>query len=287
MRNADTRTVESFGAEWTTFDQTGASPVDLDRMFEEFFLVFPWGEISTEAEGFDVGCGSGRWAARVAPRVGKLHCVDASSAALDSARRALDGQDNCVFHEASVDCMPIPDASMDFGYALGVLHHVPEPLEAIRSCVEKLRPGAPLLVYMYYALDNRPPWFRLLWKATDLARRAVCRMPHTMKVVVTSAIAVTVYWPFARLARAAEDRGRSVESFPLAYYRRRGLYTMRTDALDRFGTPLERRFTSAEVVGSLQAAGLEDVELSPEPPFWCAVGRRAARSGDAVSRESR
>ena len=33
-----------------------------------------------KAEGFDMGCGTGRWAKFVAPKVGKLHCIDPSNA---------------------------------------------------------------------------------------------------------------------------------------------------------------------------------------------------------------
>lgn len=40
-------------------------------------------------------------------------------------------------------------------YFLGVLHHVPDTQAAIRSCVGLLKPGAPLLLYFYYAFDNR------------------------------------------------------------------------------------------------------------------------------------
>jgi hypothetical protein len=52
---------------------------------------------------------------------------------------------------------------------------------------------------------------------------------------------------------------------------------MRTDALDRFGTPLEQRFTRAQITKMMTAAGLENIRFSDGFPFWCAVGfkRRA------------
>jgi hypothetical protein len=49
---------------------------------------------------------------------------------------------------------------MDFGYSLGVLHHVADTEGALRAAVRTLKPGAPLLVYLYYAFDNRPRWSR-------------------------------------------------------------------------------------------------------------------------------
>jgi len=61
---------------------------------------------------------------------------------------------------------------------------------------------------------------------------------------------------------------------PLAYYRHRSFYTMRTAALDRFGTRLEQRFTRLEIEKMMREAGLTDITFSEEPPFWCAVGFR-------------
>jgi len=68
---------------------------------------------------------------------------------------------NIVFNQTTVDAPGIPAGSQDFGYSLGVLHHVPDTAAAIRSCVTLLKPGAPLLLYLYYAFDNRPVWFGL------------------------------------------------------------------------------------------------------------------------------
>lgn len=49
---------------------------------------------------------------------------------------------------------------------------------------------------------------------------------------------------------------------------------MRTDALDRFGTRLERRFTKIEMKELMERAGLENIKFS-ETSFWTAVGYKA------------
>jgi SAM-dependent methyltransferase len=276
MSNIDQATVDGFGAEWTTFDQTGLPPEELDRLFEQYFRIFPWNDLPQDPVGFDLGCGSGRWAARVAPRVGRLDCIDASPAALAVARRNLADYENCVLHHASVDDLPLEDGSMDFGYALGVLHHIPDTQAGIASCVEKLRPGAPLLLYLYYAFDDRPRWFRALWRLSDVVRRAVSKFPSRVKTWCAAFMAVGVYWPLARLAKLVERSGRNVDGLPLSFYRNSSVYTMRTDALDRFGTRLEQRFSAPEVVRMMASAGLEEIRVSDDAPYWCAVGRRAA-----------
>lgn len=273
-RNYDARTVAGFGREWSEFDQTALDEREQRELFAAYFSLFPWAALPPAAVGFDLGCGTGRWAKLVAPRVARLYCIDASGAALAVARRNLASFANCEFVEASVDALPLADGSQDFGYSLGVLHHVPDTAAGIAACARKLKPGAPLLLYLYYAFDNRPAWFRLLWRASDAGRRTISRLPFRLRRSLTDLIALTVYWPLARTARALEDAGRDVDAFPLAMYRRRSFYTMRTDALDRFGTALEQRFTAAEIRRMMEAAGLERIAFRDAMPYWCAVGYR-------------
>jgi hypothetical protein len=47
---------------------------------------------------------------------------------------------------------------------------------------------------------------------------------------------------------------------------------MRTDALDRFGTRLEQRFTKQEIQKMMESSGLENIKFSEDTPFWTAVG---------------
>jgi SAM-dependent methyltransferase len=277
LANADPRTVEGFGDEWERFDQSRLDSQEQLALFKKYFKVFPWSKLPAQAEGFDMGCGSGRWAQLVAPKVGRLHCIDPSSA-IEVAKRNLRLQVNCEFHAAGVADAVLPESSMDFGYSLGVLHHVPDTAEGIKACVRYLKPGAPFLLYLYYALDNRSVFYRGLWKASEAIRAAVSAMPHGLRYLVSQAIAGSVYWPLARFAKLTEALGLSAAqaaSLPLGFYRHLSFYTMRTDALDRFGTALEQRYTKLQILSMMQAAGLKDVVFSDESPYWCAVGYRA------------
>jgi SAM-dependent methyltransferase len=90
-RNTDKPTVEGFGREWTTFTQSAEAFTDADRraMFDGYFAIFPWDRLPLNSTGADIGCGSGRWAMLVAPRVGHLHAVDPAADALAVARAAF------------------------------------------------------------------------------------------------------------------------------------------------------------------------------------------------------
>lgn len=270
--NIDDQVVSGFGDEWARFDQSSVSDDELRRMFENYFGVFPWDGLPPDAVGFDLGCGSGRWAKLVAPRVGRLHLIEPSRA-LEVARSNLAGFENCVFHSADVDTIPLEDDSCDFGYSLGVLHHVPETAQGLRSCVTKLKHGAPFLLYLYYSFDNRPVWFRALWKISDFLRRVISRLPHFLRYTFSQFLAAAVYYPLARTSLLLEKAGVKVDGLPLSQYRSNSFYTMRTDALDRFGTRLEKRFSKKEIRAMMKNAGLGDISFS-DTSFWTAVGYR-------------
>ena len=96
LKNLDVKTVNSFGDEWARFDQSALSEEEANKIFDEYFAVFPWDRLPADATGFDMGCGSGRWARLMVSRVGHLHCMDPSSA-LEIAKVALSSAKNASF----------------------------------------------------------------------------------------------------------------------------------------------------------------------------------------------
>ena len=47
---------------------------------------------------------------------------------------------------------------------------------------------------------------------------------------------------------------------------------MQTDALDRFGTKIEKRFTRNEIIKMMQDAGLRKYYFCEKEPYWVALG---------------
>ena len=274
-KNVDRRVARGFGEEWSTYrqDETSLAREQREAIFENYFRIFPWDLLPPGGgTGADVGCGTGRWAMMVAPRVAHLHLVDASPDALAVARENLRGQMNVSFHANSVADIPLPAQSLDFAFSLGVLHHVPDTQAAIDAIAQKLKPGAPFLVYLYYAFDNRPAWYRALWMLSNGVRLVVSRLPHRLRRVITEIIAAVIYWPLARLAALLMRFGVARQALPLSWYADKSFYVMRTDAYDRFCTRLEKRFTRAQITQMLTQAGFESIRFSDSAPYWCAVG---------------
>ncbi len=274
MSNIDKNVVRDFGDEWEFFDHSKISRVKLEDSFNQYFREFPFDELTDRSVGFDMGCGTGRWAGFVADKVGVLNCIDPSEKAIRVAKRNLAEYSNVNFHIGSVDSKCLEHESQDFGYCLGVLHHIPDTLGGIKSCAELLKKGAPFLLYLYYSFDNKPAWFRVIWKITDLIRRLICILPRVVKILITTIVAICIYFPLARLSSVLEILGMDISNIPLSEYRQKSFYIMRTDALDRFGTKLEKRFTRRNIEMMLLDSGFSNIEFYDTPPYWTCVARK-------------
>ena len=98
--------------------------------------------------------------------------------------------------------------------------------------------------------------------------------PFKLKILITTLIALFIYWPLARLSYFFEKLGYDISNMPISSYKDVSFYTMKTDALDRFGTKLEKRFTKTEILEMMERSGLKNIKFRDNPPFWVAVGEK-------------
>ena len=94
----------------------------------------------------DLGCGTGILADALAPHVAQVHAVDASPAMLAAARTRLAPLSNVTVHDGALEALPLADATLDVAVLLLVLHHVADPVQALREVHRVLRPGGRLLI---------------------------------------------------------------------------------------------------------------------------------------------
>ena len=271
--NMDAKTVDSFGEEWSKF--AAFNPEEIQKIGDEYFDILPddaWGEGKS---ALDVGCGSGRWTLYIKDKFSEIEAVDPSSAVF-IAEKNTQAYSHIRVTKAGVDQLPFENNSFDFVFSLGVLHHIPDTAAAMAKAVEKLKNGGYFLVYLYYALDNRGFLYKLIFNTSTIFRRVISIMPSFIKRILCDIIAILVYLPFVGLANLLKMLSlKSWVKIPLSYYVGKSFFVIRNDALDRFGTPLEQRFTKQEIHDMMTSAGLSDIQFSSHSPYWHAVGKKA------------
>ncbi|TMI73073.1 MAG: class I SAM-dependent methyltransferase [Bacteroidetes bacterium] len=273
-KNIDNVTVKSFGEEWKAFHKFDED--ELQRIGDEYFDIVTPAMYGKDKIAADFGCGTGRWTKYFAPRVGAIAAIDPSDA-IFTAAGVLNTVDNAQLYKASIDNLPFPNNYFDFGFSLGVLHHIPDTARAMKACIDKIRPGGYFLVYLYYNFDNRGPLFKFIYKLSNLIRLVVSKLPGGIKRFFCNILAIVLYMPFVGLCRLLRMFGvpeKIRQKIPLQIYEKASFYIIRNDALDRFGTPLEQRFTKKEITGMMTEAGLSEINFSSNAPYWHATGKK-------------
>jgi ubiquinone/menaquinone biosynthesis C-methylase UbiE len=272
-KNIDEKVVDSFGEEWLKFNTF--SDEEILNAGNQYFDIIDSTIVNKDSYCIDFGCGTGRWSKYLSSKVGFIEGIDPSNAIL-AAHKLLNKQQNIRLSKASIDNIPFDDNTFDFGMSIGVLHHIPDTKKALRNCVEKIKIGGHMYIYIYYNLDNRGFIFKSIFKISNFIRLIISSLPKFFKKIVCDIIAFLVYIPFVYLGIFFKTIGlkKLAKKTPLNYYQDKSIYIIRNDALDRFGTRLEQRFTKNEIIVMMNDSGLSNIIISNNMPYWHAVGKR-------------
>ncbi len=268
----------TFGEEWRRF------PEILPEHREEFLQYFDRVDTGSLAgkRVCDLGCGIGRWSWFLKDACRELVLVDFSEA-IFVARRNLASAENVLYFLGDLKELPFRDDFADFLFCLGVLHHLPtDALEEVRALS---RCSPVLLVFLYYALDNRPAYWRGLLSLAAGARLVLSKVRNSgARSWITWLLTLSVYLPLVGLGYLLRPLGLS-RFVPLYdFYRGKSLLRIRQDVYDRFFTRIEQRFTKRRILSL--ADTFREVSVSDRPPYWHFLCRRERVATPPASRIS-
>ena len=271
------RTYESFGYEWTTFDQLNPEDEDFWRWY---FRDVPLDELH-DAVALDAGCGKGRYTTFTSDHVAHMVALDGSGAVV-AAAALLRAKANTVVVRSDLREVPFADGSFDFVSCLGVLHHLSDPEAGFRALARLLAPGGRLFVYLY----SRPARFNvraLALRAASAIRRVTTRVPHGLLRALCAPLGFLLYLTFVLPGRLGEAlRIPGMRSLPLHAYRQRPVRSLWLDTFDRLSAPIEHRYLLSDVEPWFERAGLR-IEAARDDAGLFILGRRAHESDTPVA----
>lgn len=240
-----------------------------EQEFKQYFDLIDINELR-DARVCDIGCGIGRWSYFLKDKCRELILVDFSEA-IFMARRNLKDASNVIFFMGEIKRLPFGKDFADFLFCLGVLHHL--PTNAIDE-VRELKKSAPtLLIYLYYALDNRPFYFRILLATATTLRKVVSKIRNPLFRTLFTWLAMCLfYFPLIWV-------GGILKPFKLSHYiplyetyERKSLHRIRQDVYDRFFTRIEQRFTKKQILELKDT--FSKVTISDHQPYWHFICQR-------------
>ena len=271
-QNLDQEVINSFGHEWAIFDYSERETDEaLNAQFLAYCSPIDLGQFdSSTSVAADFGAGSGRWTSRLLPYFSTVYALEPSNGAISVLKNKFANEPRVKIMQETVGANSIPAESLDLAISLGVLHHIPDTGLAIRDLASKIKSGGVFLCYLYYKLENKPLFYRGIFWASNSLRWAISRLPYALRRLLAQIIAGAIYLPLARTSKLLENRGKDVSNFPLHHYANMPFIMLQNDALDRFGTRLEQRFSKKDITVMLDNAGfdLSTLQFSDIEPFW-------------------
>jgi SAM-dependent methyltransferase len=120
---------------------------------EERYSTYPWLYEVAEfrkhrgEKVLEIGCGTGSDLLQFAKHGALASGVDLTTKHVELARRRIG--DLAVVYKADARRLPFDDASFDYVYSHGVLHHSDEPEQIVREMFRVLRTGGRFNVHVY------------------------------------------------------------------------------------------------------------------------------------------
>ena len=115
-----------------------------------FSGLIPFDELR-DKDVLEIGCGTGVHARLLAEAGANVTAVDLTPTAVELTRKRLElhglGAD---VREADAERLPFADASFDFVWSWGVIHHSESTERAVREIARVLRPGGTLALMVYH-----------------------------------------------------------------------------------------------------------------------------------------
>ena len=93
--------------------------------------------------------------------------------------------------------------------------------------------GGVFLCYLYYNLENKPTYYKLIFKGVNIVRRIISSLPQLVRRLSAAVVAAVVYWPLARLSKVLSKLGINTSNLPLHHYAHMPFMMLANDALDR------------------------------------------------------
>lgn len=262
-------TVDDFSEQWRAYVHTDGYYGSRELLEDVIGCFVPLRDLAgtTVAE---IGCGNGRFIPEFARHARRVIAVEPGDG-FENARAYGAGSPNAEFVRADVYDLPsLPP--LDYVFCIGVLHHLPDPGEALRRMRGLLRPGGRAVLWVYGKEGNR-----LYLAFVNPLRVVTSRLPHVALHGLSTVLAGCLR------AYIAACR---VLPLPMRTYMRNVLgkltfEALRTVVYDQLNPKIACYWTREEVRRLMADAGFADVRLHHRHGYsWTVVGTRSA---DATS----
>ena len=251
----------NYGYEWQVFSH---KKTPWEKIYDETYIQEDAAFFKNKV-GVDCGCGNGRYTMVPAGRGAEMVGIDLSNAILAAKEK---GKDLPLFHPVQGDIynLPFPDQQFDFAQTLGVIHITPDPEGALQSIKRTVKATGKIFIYVYRTFEEDSMMKQHALYVANLLRALTIKMSgnvlYLFLYLLIPPIFLLCYLPSMLFWHIPGGR-RMFKNFPYNYeqYQNRSFRDIHMNLFDRFGNPIERRYTRREMMDWMEKSDFERFEL--------------------------
>lgn len=226
----------------------------------------------------DAGCGEGIDLAMVAlDPACEVIGVELSSGGVTTSLARTRGLDRVQVIQGDLLRIPLASDIFDGAYSYGVVHHTPDPPRAVREIGRTLKPGAPVLLYVYEDFSDRSWLWRLALAMANSARLLTTRLPPSVLMRLCKVLSPIVYVCCTLPSRHFRWAAR----FP--YRHGTHAWSMSGDLYDRLSAPIETRYSRDGAAALASSAGLDVVRVARQRGWMVYARKPETASADRAA----
>lgn len=260
------KTIADFGEQWIRYrDNEGF--YGSQELFADIVgpLLAPDALVGKQVA--DIGSGTGRIVLMLL-RAGASHVTAVEpSDAFDVLVENLRGfQGRVAFIHGVGEKLP-PSGTLDAVFAIGVLHHVPDPEPIVKTALQALKPGGRMVVWLY-GREGNAAYLALLSSLRLFSKTA----PHWMLVALTWLL----YFPLAVYIRVCRWLPLPLRKYMTEVIGKMSPAKRRLVIYDQLNPQYAKYYTRAEAIALLADNGFKEVAAYHRHGYsWTVVGSKS------------
>ena len=262
------KTQRNFGYQWTTFSEMSC---DFGDNFWNY--LYPSTPESFEGRvGLDAGCGFGRHIYHAATYAKRMVGMDFSQA-IESTYENTKHLTNVDLVQADIYSPPFAPGSFDFVYSVGVLHHLPDPENGVRTLVPLVKDDGAFSLWVY----SKTRW--AINYGLEALRSLTTRLPLPFVKLLSFVGALLDRYAFVvpyQILRHLPFIGPALEKVTpprVKNYSQYPFQVLYADWFDRLAAPIRFYYNEDEVSELMESVGLSAVTVSSTGNYgWRARG---------------
>ena len=263
IRHRD-QTIKDFGKQWLKYSDNEGYYGSLE-LFSDILTPFLKIDEMRGCKVGEIGSGTGR-IVNMLLQTGVKHVIATEpSDAFEVLCKNIQQIEKVTCLKITGDQLPA-SGNLDYIFAIGVLHHIPDPAPVVEAAFEALRPGGQFLVWLY-GKEGNGLYLALIAPLRVLTKR----LPH----YVLATLVEIIYWPLLFYVKFCRRLPLPLRGYMLLVLEKMSPEKRRLIIYDQLNPSYAKYYTQVEAKKLLSDWKFENIRIHHRHGYsWTVIGTK-------------